>query len=348
MKFLCIFLKKIVHCIEYPIMFLINSSFSQGIFPEKLKIARITPIHKNGDVSTPSNFRPISSLHYISKIYEKTVSKRLLSFCSRFSLISCNQFGFQPGVSTCHALIKLTEYLYKSLNDNNYNFTILIDIRKAFDCVDHTILTTKLYQYGVRGLPLDWFKSYLFNRKCFIECDDVKSNTNVFNIGVPQGSILGPLLFLLYINDLPKASNSINMILFADDTTLTVSDSNFNDLSISTNTELNSISQWINANKLTLNTDKTEFLIISNRSTTNVNRNLEFQGASITPTNSCKYLGVIIDDRLSFRYHINFIISNVSKHTGILYKIRDFLPMCTRLNYYYAFMHPYISYNIIV
>ena len=339
--------KKIVTSIEYPLSFIINTSYLQGVFPEKLKTARITPIHKNGDNITPSNFRPISSLHYISKIYEKTVSDRMMSFCSRCSLISHEQFGFQAGVSTCHALIRLTEILYQALNENKFNFTLLIDIRKAFDCVDHSILISKLQKYGIRGLPLSWFRSYLKNRKCFIEYSDIKSNINVFNTGVPQGSILGPLLFLLFINDLPKISNNIKMILFADDTTLTISDSNLTNLVNRSNIELNSINNWVNANKLTLNTDKTEFLITSNRTVAS-NINIEFQSASIVPSNSCKYLGVMIDNKLCFRDHIHFVISKISKHTGILYKLKDSLPMCTRLNYYFAFMHPYISYNIIV
>ena len=241
----------------------------------------------------------------------------------------------------------MTETLYQSLNENKFNFTFLIDIRKAFDCVDHSILLSKLDKYGIRGLPLSWFRSYLKNRKCFIECNELKSNMNIFNTGVPQGSILGPLLFLFYINDLPKTSNNINMILFADDTTLTISDSSLSDLSDYATVELNSINDWINANKLTLNTDKTEFLITTNRSISN-NTNIGFQGASIVPSSSCKYLGVMIDNKLTFRDHINFIVGKVSKHTGILYKLRDCLPMCTRLSYYYAFMHPYISYNIIV
>ena len=341
--------KKLVNSVAYPIKLLLNSSFSQGIFPEKLKIARISPIHKSGDSSIPSNFCPISSLHYMSKIYERAVSNRLMSFCSRFSLISRNQFGFQAGISTNDALIKLTECLYKSLNDKKFNFTILVDIRKAFDCVNHSILLSKLYNYGIRGSPHEWFASYLKDRKCFIENNDIRSNINVFNTGLPQGSILGPCLFLLVIEDLPKISNLFEMILFADDTTLTMSNSNFNELVDNTNMELDSLKNWINANKLTVNTDKTELLFVSNRLAPNQNNiSIEFQGASITPVNDCRYLGVQIDDKLSFRNHIQCILGKISKYTGILYKIRSNLPISTRINYYYAFIHPYLSYNILV
>ena len=341
--------KKLSHVLSYPISKLINSSFESGIFPEKLKVARITPIHKNGDHSSPSNFRPISSLPYLSKIYEKANSTRLLSFCAKYSIISKNQFGFQPKSSTCNALLKLTETLYESLNNLDHNFTILIDIKKAFDCVIHFILLQILPVYGIRGVPLLWYTSYLSNRRCYLERDGFKSSTETFNVGVPQGSILGPLLFILYINSIPQISNLLNTILYADDTTISTSEKNLNNLISTTNNELEKLSQWMISRKLTLNAEKTEFLVFSNRITSSDNWPvLQLQGVNITPSTSCKYLGVHLDNRLSYKNHIQYVKSKISKHAGILFRIRDQLPISTRLNYYFAFMYPYINYNIII
>ena len=340
--------KKLANILSYPLKILINDSFREGIFPDNLKVARITPIHKNGDYLTPSNFRPISSLSYICKIFEKTMSKRLLSFCRKFSIISAKQFGFQPGISTSNALIELTECIYDSLNDLKHNFTVLVDIRKAFDCVNHNILTGKLEKYGVRGPALRWFSSYLSNRRCFTKINNISSQTNDIDIGVPQGSVLGPILFLIYVNDIPKISSSLNAILYADDTTLMVSNPDVAELQNITNNELLKFHEWTKSNKLTINTDKTEFLIFSNRLGNTLPPILELLGSVIQPSNTCKYLGVVLDDKLNFREHIKCIIKKISRLTGILYKIKDKLPMKARLNYYYAFIYPYISYNILV
>ena len=150
-----------------------------------MKTARITPLHKSGDYDSPSNFRPISSLPYMSKIYEKLVTIRLLSFCNKYSIISPVQFGFQPGISTSDALLKITESIYNALDNRNHHIATLLDIKKAFDSVDHVILLKKLDHYGIRGLPLKWFESYLSDRKCYTEIDSIKSDTCIFNVGVP-------------------------------------------------------------------------------------------------------------------------------------------------------------------
>ena len=160
--------KMLRHVLIQPLMIVIGNSFRQGIFPDCLKIARITPIHKNGDFASPTNFRPVSSLPFMSKIYEKLFARRLLKFVNKYNIISPKQYGFQSGVSTCDALINLTEEIYKALDDKKHYIAALVDIKKAFDCVDHTILLSKLEAYGIRGHPLNWLRSYLGDRKCYI------------------------------------------------------------------------------------------------------------------------------------------------------------------------------------
>ena len=340
--------KKLSVVLSRPLIKLISTSFHLGLFPESLKIARITPIHKDGDHATPSNFRPISCLPYISKIYEKLMAKRLFSFNRKFSIITPTQFGFQPGISTSDALIKISELIYQSLDNKNHHISILLDIKKAFDCVDHTILLAKLERYGIRGIPLQWFKSYLSNRKCFTEIISIKSNMQTFNVGVPQGSILGPLLFLMYVNDLPLTSDLLHTQLFADDTIVSNYGHDLQDLIASTDTELDKIMNWTLTNKLTLNARKTELLLISNRTNNFDSHMISLGNETIHPCTSCKYLGVHIDRNMTFTHHIDHVLKKISRHTGILYKIRDPLTQQARLNYYYAFIYPYLSYNVIL
>ena len=341
-------LKKLANLLEIPMAIIINASFCSGVFPDALKIARITPIHKSGDLTDPSNFRPISSLPYISKVYEKLMTNRILSFCNKYSIVYRKQFGFQPGLSTSNALIELTEQIYESLNNKNHQFTILIDIKKAFDSVNQNILLEKLSSYGFRGVPLAWFESYLSDRQCYMEVDSVRSNTRIFNVGIPQGSILGPILFLLYVNCLPRISEIFNTLLYADDTTMSSSGHDVRQLTDLTNTELTKLVDWTLSNKLTLNAQKTELIIFSNRLSNDNHVSLNLQGSQLVPKNSVKYLGVHLDCKLNFRTHINDILSKISRHSGILYKIRDLLPLKTRLDYYHAFIYPYIEYNIII
>ena len=341
-------LKKFSNILVIPITLLIENSILKGVFPSDLKIARITPIHKEGPFTEPSNFRPISSLFYLSKVYEKFFSQRLMKFCNKYSLISSKQFGFQSGISTSDALLSLTEDIYSAMDDKLHFLAAIIDVKKAFDCVNHNILLNKLERYGVRGVPLNWLTSYLADRKCYVEIGTYKSRMNTFNIGVPQGSILGPLLFLIYVNNLPKFSSTMQTQLFADDTIVFNTGTDINMLIDSTNNELIKLNDWTLAHKLTIHPDKTKLLVVSNRISASSNLSIQFLNTETHQTNCCKYLGILLDNKLSFKDHIKYINGKISRHTGILYKIRGNLPMKARLDYYYAFIYPYLSYNIII
>ena len=202
--------------------------------------------------------------------------------------------------------------------------------------------------YGVRGIPLKWLTSYLKDRKCYVELAQYKSRINTFNIGVPQGSILGPILFLLYVNNLPNFSATMQTQLFADDTIVSNKSLQTETLIDSTNVELLKLNDWTYSNTLTIHPDKTKLLIVSNRIASPQNLNIRILGNDIFPSNSCKYLGVFVDNRLTFKDHIKYINAKISRHTGILYKIRDNMPLKTRIDYYYAYIYPYLSYNTLI
>ena len=203
-----------------PLTHIFNISIMQGIFPDELKVARVVPLFKSGDPMSFSNYRPVSVLPVFSKILERLMYKRLLSFINKYRLLYLYQFGFREEHSPNLAMIFLVDKISNALDKGEFVLGLFLDFSKAFDTVNHEILFTKLEYYGIRGIALDWFKSYLSGRKQFVEYNNVYSSNASISCGVPQGSILGPLLFLLYINDLAYASQKIFSLLFADDSNL--------------------------------------------------------------------------------------------------------------------------------
>ena len=250
----------VYHEIKYPLYEVFKCSIQEGKFPDKLKIAKVTPSFKSGDSSSLGNYRPISVLPVFSKILEKIMYNRVYSFLSEGKLLYKKQFGFQKNTSTEHAILQLIDDITKAFSDGKYTLGVFIDLSKAFDTVNHEILLKKMDLYGVRGISKKWFESYLKNRKQFVNSSD-KINTTFLEIqcGVPQGSILGPLLFLIYVNDLCKASPEISTLMFADDSNLFLSHKSIDALFTTMKSELEKVSEWFKANKLSLNTGKTKF-----------------------------------------------------------------------------------------
>ena len=230
--------KRARHVLSEPLLQLINNCFETGIFPDILKIASITPIYKKGDRCTLTNYRPISILPLLSKILEKVIAVRITSWLSKHSLLSPKQFGFQRGKSTLDALISLTDFIYGALNSRKHTLSVFVDLRKAFDTVQHKILLHKLHLLGIRGLPLELLNSYLFDRKQCVKIGNTKSNLKTISIGVPQSSILSPILFLLYVNDFPMVSDKLSSVIFADDTSISLTDSDQETLVDNFNSEL--------------------------------------------------------------------------------------------------------------
>ena len=342
-------LKAINYIICHPLSKIINGSFSVGTFPKKLKVAKVIPIPKQGDSSLVENYRPISLLNIFSKIFEKIAYNRLYSYLEHKDILYKRQFGFRKGKSTADALVTNLIDFYKKLDGSNVIFSMFLDFRKAFDCVDPQILISKLKFYGVRGIASKWFESFLSERLQFTMVNGVKSREGLVSHGVPQGSTLGPLLFLVFINDLPNVSNLFNFTLFADDCTLTTAFKNtpstYSQQANIINAELELLGKWFQENRISVNYNKTKFIIFTYGKYIHF-PNIHNNNHIIHQTEFIKFLGVIFDYNLKFREHLKYISDKISKWIGILYKLRYFLPSQILLKIYKSFVHPYILYGL--
>ena len=333
-----------------PLVHIFNMSLSTGIFPSKLKIAKVIPLYKKGDNKIISNYRPISLLSVFSKILEKLMFNRLMSFLNKYNVLYNYQFGFRKNYSSSLALIEVTNMIYNCLDKKEYVLGLYLDLQKAFDTVNHDVLLAKLFHYGVRGNLYDWFASYLSNRIQFTVVNGHESSILPVNCGVPQGSILGPLLFLIYINDVSSISSEAKIQLFANDSNLFVSNSDVRILFERANDMLSRLQGWLLANKLSINYEKTYYMIFTpTKHLIDYDMNLFklYIGNYIIPRSNCvKYLGVQLDDTLSWKPHILYLEKKIKRFIGIFYKRRGLLSYSCRKNLYYAFVYSNIQYGI--
>ena len=253
-------LKKIIYEIGTPLTHIFNLSITTGIFPSRLKTARVVPIFKSGKHESTDNYRPISLLSSISKILEKAIALQLVNHLEGNNLLYNHQYGFQKNKNTEHHLISAINYIHNALNNGDYCIGLFLDLKKAFDVCSHDILITKLKYLGIKDTALSWFQSYLQGRTQFVDINGKISSNKNLDISVLQGSILGPILFLCYINDLWKTTDLFTL-MFADDTSAFKSGKNLNDLISHMNRELNKLAVWFRANKMAVNVEKTKFII---------------------------------------------------------------------------------------
>ena len=341
-------LKQIIPAISKPLTHIINLSLETGIVHDELKNSHIIPIFKDGAADQINNHRPISLLNSISKVYEKIVHKQLYNYLTYNGILSKQQYGFRKNSSCEHAMIDLLATIEENQNNKEITNLTFIDLSKAFDTISHEILIDKLKNYGIGDTAANWFRNYLGNRVHQTKFKGQLSTTMISQTGVPQGSILGPLLFIIYINDLATTVNGT--ILYADDTTFITSNKCTQNLKTEVDEKLKIASDWFKANKLTLNEKKTRTMNISHKKET-VNMQPEINNTKIkiitnnTDEEYFRFLGFLIDDRLTWKFHIKHVIDKLKKANYILAKTKNLYNAKTKKLIYTSLGQSYIEYG---
>lgn len=342
-----IHLKCISHVISTPLAYVINLMFKTGIFPSQLKKAKIIPVFKKGDRTSIVSYRPIAILSSYSKIIEKCIEKRLSKYLTKFRILSTQQFGFRAGYSTDFALLSFTDYIKHTLDSGCFAGALLIDLSKAFDSLVHNILLAKLNSIGVVGIAQELINSYLSNRQQAVCVSNVLSTFKSIDKGVPQGSILGPLLFLIYINDLTSILTHSQPFLYADDTTIVTKDKSIDALTNKLSADFYNVQNWCTANGLTINTNKTQFIVFhSSHNALSPTPAITINDHSLLSATKCSFLGVVLDAHLKYPHHISLIRQRIAHGIRTLIEARRFFSWQTLLKLYYAFIHSHITYYI--
>ena len=345
-------LKIAAHEICKPVAYLINRSIIEGTFPDKLKIAKVTPIFKKGKKSDPGNYRPISILPTLSKIYEKHVASQIYEFLVNFELLHIGQSGFRKQHSCQTALTKMTELWLKEMDKGNLTGILFLDFSKAFDLVNHNTLLEKLKLYKFDNRSILWIKSYLEKRIQRVQIGSISSKCLPILSGVPQGSVLGPLLFLMYVNDLSLHVTLSSLDLFADDATLQKSSPYLYTIERDISTDVKNIQRWCNENSMVINVSKTKsMLLATNQKLTKLpakSLNISMNSIPVDCVKNHKLLGINIDNNLSYVKHVDSVCHSITSKTALLRRIKPYLSIQYRKMYYNAYILPVIDYCLTI
>lgn len=352
-----VLVKKCADAFTLPLTILINQSLCEGVVPDHLKITKIKPIHKKGDKLDCNNYRPIALLPTFSKIFETVMTQRLYSFCEKHGILDESQNGFRKNRSTTLAVYKYIQEVLNLINIRKYGVGILLDMSKAYDRVNHKILLNKLYGIGIRGTAHAWFTSYLTNRVQYTvieyhnhntgEISNTKSNLLKVKKSIPQGSVLGCILFLIYINDLPKNLN-IPCVLFADDISLVLPCCDGLNLNNTLSCVLNSVNSWLIDHNLEINFSKTKLIQFRPHQKAPLKINYSIQNTQINCVENVRLLGLIIDTHLNWKSHILNISNKLARFTYALNELKKSTDLNTAKSTYYAYAHSCLQYGILL
>lgn len=333
-------IKSVIDPILEPLTLCFNYCLQQGVFPNFMKLSKVRPIFKKGEVNDLGNYRPISLIPVLAKIFEYLIFRQISTYFESSGLLSNCQFGFRKGRSTIDAIDELVRELFRVLERKGFAWVTFCDLSKAFDCVDHDLLLGKLKLYGINGTSLQLFKSYLKNRRQKVMVGKDWSEEVVVSNGVPQGSVLGPFLFLIYINDLPSNVRA-NTFMYADDTSILSTDYDYNNLVSNVKLDVSDAEEWFKANKLLLNADKTQNVVVTLRDMPN-----DSIDSGLSP--SVKFLGVMLDSSLNWSSHINYILPKICRTVFLLRKLVNCIPIEYVRSSYFAFFQSHIRYGLLI
>lgn len=341
-------LKKCATIISKPLTHIINQTMLTGRYPQLLKEAIVKPLYKKGSKEDFDNYRPISLLSNVNKIFERIIFDRMMKFFEENKILANQQCGFRRGKSTIHAIYQALKTIIKSLNEQHATAALCLDLSKAFDRVHHQILIRKLEKYGIRGVALELIKTYLTDRtqktvSRGLDGKMIESGAKHVQIGVPQGSILGPLLYIIYTNDLVQITDN-DVVMFADDTSIICCANNEETCRTSLRNDMENLGNWFADNNLVLNVNKTKLLVFREKDR---KIDIKYKGVDIESVESIPFLGVLIDRNLSWKDQIEKVATNIARHCYALRTIRNAVGLDAALTAYHAFFQSRMRYGII-
>ena len=339
-------LLKVSNVVVPIIVYLYNLGISIGLYPDTLKIGRVVAVFKSGEAVKVNNYRPITVLTTINKVFELLTHKRMTSFIDLNDILSHLQFGFRKGKSTTRPIFEVVSDLLNTFHEKTYTIALFLDLTKAFDTVNKEILMHKLSICGFRGVTNSFLNSYMTDRKQYVYLSSMKSDLKPINVGVPQGSVLGPLLFNIFINDIVNVGDA-KKVLFADDAVFYVTAETINLCIDKMRTLIGKLSEWLRNNKLIPNVNKTKLMMFTPRPVDDL-PDIFFDGKKLEWVPNIKYLGMTIDNKLNFSLHTQEVYRKLSKYQGIFYSLSSLLPQSTLLSVYYSLVYPVIIQNVII